>query len=357
MRASFLSATLAVVASVAAFPAPQEVPNAKILPALPLDIFAETPKFVKPIPLEVAKEKYENHTEEAPKFGTRDVLESRQNGRCSSVRTRPEWHSTSDADKQAFVDGIRCLMSRGPSGQFGQSRSRYEDLVALHQTLTPNVHGNAKFLLWHRYYLWVFEDMLRSECGYTRSIPWFDETKYAGRFAQSSIFSGRWFGAIALGGRCVTDGQFSNLAINVGPGTGNTPHCLARNGDGSRTANCNQAYVDQCNAFGDFAGMADCAEGGPHAWGHNGIGAVMQDTYASPADPVFWLHHAFVDRNFRIWQNSNENVRVNSISGRDAVGNALTLDTTINVYDFRPTQRIRNILDTQGQTLCYKYNY
>lgn len=151
--------------------------------------------------------------------------------------------------------------------------------------------------------------------------------------------------------------QFANLAINVGPGSGNTAHCLARAGDGSRTANCNQAYVDQCNAFGDFAGMADCSEGGPHAWGHNGIGAVMQDTYASPADPVFWLHHAFVDRNFRIWQNANENVRINSISGRDAAGNSLTLDTTINVYDMRPTVRIRNILDTQGQTLCYKYNY
>jgi tyrosinase len=35
--------------------------------------------------------------------------------------------------------------------------------------------------------------------------------------------------------------------------------------------------------------MAACAEGGAHAWGHNGIGAVMQDVYASPADPVFFL--------------------------------------------------------------------
>ena len=40
--------------------------------------------------------------------------------------------------------------------------------------------------------------------------------------------------------------------------------------------------------------MASCAEGGAHAWGHNGIGSVMQDTYASPADPVFFLHHGFI---------------------------------------------------------------
>lgn len=102
--------------------------------------------------------------------------------------------------------------------------------------------------------------------------------------------------------------------------------------------------------------MASCAEGGPHAWGHNGIGAVMSDTYGSPADPIFWLHHGFVDRNFRIWQNKNS-ARLSSINGNDVSGNPLTLDTSINVYDIRPTVKIRDILDTTGSTLCYKYNY
>jgi tyrosinase len=114
--------------------------------------------------------------------------------------------------------------------------------------------------------------------------------------------------------------------------------------------------VNQCNAYGDFAGMANCAESGPHAWGHNGIGAVMQDTYGSPADPIFWLHHAFVDRNFRIWQNANS-ARVNSINGNDGSGRPLTLDTNVNVYGIRPDVKIRDILDTTGTTLCYKYNY
>ena len=150
--------------------------------------------------------------------------------------------------------------------------------------------------------------------------------------------------------------QFANLGINVGPGTGNQQHCLARNGDGAKTANCNSAYVNQCNAYSDFAGMATCSEGGPHAWGHNGIGAVMQDVYGSPADPTFWLHHAFIDRNFRVWQNQNSN-RLNTINGNDIQGNPITLDTTVNVYDIRPTVRVRNLLDTTGSTLCYRYSY
>lgn len=364
MRTAFLSATLAIVASVSALP--QEVPKTKIVPPLPLNIFAETPKFVTPVPLEVAQERYRNATGQEPppnaRIGARDagarddgpILKTRAT--CANIRVRTEWDSYSNSDRQAFVDAIKCLMGRPASGQFGQSRSRYEDLVALHQTLTPNVHGNDKFLLWHRYYVWTFESMLRSECGFNRNLPWFDETRYAGRFDQSSIFSSQWFGSVSVNGNCVTNGQFANLALNVGPGQGNQVHCLARNGDGAKTANCNQAYVNQCNAFGDYPGMAQCSEGGPHAWGHNGIGAVMQDTFASPADPVFWLHHLFVDRNFRIWQNQNS-ARINSISGTDRAGNRLTLDTTVNVYDMRPTVRIRDILDTTQETLCYKYNY
>lgn len=275
---------------------------------------------------------------------------------CANPRIRREWDSYPATDRRAFTDAIKCLMTKPPSGQFTASGSRYEDMVALHQILTPNVHGNHKFLLWHRYYLWTFEQLLRTECGFNRELPWFDETRYAGRFPDSSIFSADNFGSVDIGGACVTNGQFANLAINIGPGVGNTRHCLARNGDGGVTANTNSQMVDGCNAYTTFSDMAWCAERGAHAYGHNGIGAVMLDTYASPSDPVFWLHHAFIDRNFRIWQNQNS-ARVSTIDGTDTVGNKLTLDSKINVYGIRPDVRIRDILDTTEQTLCYKYNY
>lgn len=125
---------------------------------------------------------------------------------CSNVRTRTEWDSYSNSDRQSYIDAIKCLMNKPPSGQFSVSQSRYDDFVGLHQTLTPNVHGNAKFLLWHRYYLWTYEQLLRNECGFTANLPWFDETRYAGNFAASSIFSPDWFGSVDVGGNCVTDG-------------------------------------------------------------------------------------------------------------------------------------------------------
>lgn len=142
--------------------------------------------------------------EEESKFSTMSVNVAAAT--CSSVRIRTEWDSTSTAERQNFVDSLKCLMAKPPSGQFSASKSRYEDFTALHQTLTPRVHSNSKFLLWHRYLLWTWEQELRDTCGLTGTLPWFDETKYAGKFGQSSIFSSQWFGGIGLGGACVTDG-------------------------------------------------------------------------------------------------------------------------------------------------------
>jgi tyrosinase len=150
--------------------------------------------------------------------------------------------------------------------------------------------------------------------------------------------------------------QFAGLTLNVGPGSGNTRHCLSRNGDGSKTANCNSAAVNGCNARSDYADMAACAEGAAHAWGHNGIGAVMSDVFASPGDPVFWLHHSFIDRNYRIWQNADPS-RINYIDGTDASGTPLSLSTSVLIGNIRPNVKISDIINTLGTKLCYRYNY
>lgn len=348
MRLSLLSVVLATAygASAAAVPTPS------LAPKLPLDAFKTTPFTGKTLAELLALPMSPAPTT-APEARPQLLAAA---ATCSNPRVRYEWDSLSANDKTSFVNAVKCLMGLPRSGQFSNSQSRYEDFVALHQTLTPNVHDNSKFLVWHRYYIWAFEDELRSRCSYSGSLPWFDETKYAGRFSQSSIFSDAYFGAIGIGGNCVTNGKFAGLTLNVGPGTGNGRHCLARNGDASLTANCNSDVVNACQRQTDYAGMAACAEGGAHAWGHNGIGAVMSDKYASPGDPVFFLHHAFIDRNFRVWQNA-DSARVGYINGNDKAGNPLTMNTNINIYSIRPDVKVSQIMNTLDTTLCYKYNY
>ncbi|KAH4916026.1 hypothetical protein HBH77_243060 [Parastagonospora nodorum] len=282
---------------------------------------------------------------------------SKRQSTCSNPRVRVEWDAMSNPDRQAYMNSIKCLMRARPSGNFNGAQNRYEDIVVLHQQNTPRVHGNAIFLLWHRYLLWTFEDLLRKECGFTRSLPWLDESKWSGKFQQSSVFSSQWLGTMLSRGNCVNNGQFAFLASNIGPGPNNQRHCLSRNGDESKTENTRQALTDACNSRSSYADMAACSEGGAHAWGHNGIGAIMQDVFASPADPVFWLHHAFVDRNFWTWQNRDGRTRTTSVNGGDVDGRGLTLNTLISMDGMRSDARIRDVLNTQSQLLCYRYSY
>ncbi|KAJ4290193.1 hypothetical protein N0V90_010408 [Kalmusia sp. IMI 367209] len=341
---AFLAAFLAG-ASAAVLPR-ADIPTGA--PKLPLSAFETKP--VHMLSLEELVALVNNGTQQGPKFDGMGIAAT-----CTSSRTRPEWHSTSDAVKQKFVDAIKCML-RNPSKGYPGAQNRYEDFVQVHQTVADNVHNNRKFIVWHRAYLWAFEEALRGECGYTESIPWFDETKYAGKFSQSSIFSSKWFGAINLAGNCVSDGQFANLALNIGPGTQNQRHCLSRNGNASLTSMCNSDVVNACQAANDYQVFAKCEEEGVHGYGHNGIGGTMRDFYTSPSDPVFWLHHGMVDRHFRIWQNLDGN-RVNYIDGTGPDGNTLTMDTDIYLNGLKPNLKVRDIMNTLGGFLCYRYDY
>jgi hypothetical protein len=68
-----------------------------------------------------------------------------------------------------------------------------------------------------------------------------------------------------------------------------------------------------------LGGRAGILEGRPHNLVHNGIGGLMGD-FLSPFDPVFWLHHANVDR---LWSNWTQLQREENLPLLPE-GNALT---------------------------------
>ncbi|KAI1162759.1 Di-copper centre-containing protein [Nemania serpens] len=283
----------------------------------------------------------------------------------SSPSIRSEWSIYSSADRTAFVDAIKCLQNK-PSGgsQFTGARNRYEDLISVHRGMTANIHQTAAFLVWHRYFVWVFEQMLRGECGFTRAMPWWDETKHAGAFAASDVFTDQWFGHLPAKtsngqGTCIESGEFSGTTLHVGPGTSNSDHCLSRAVDESQTAQCNKDFTNSCLSMGSYEEFRDCFELGPHGYGHNGIGAVMAEVSASVGDPIFFMHHLFVDHTFRIWQNANPSRRT-TISGCADAANPctpITLDTKLSSNGIQPDLTVRQVLNTLGGSLCYRYDY
>merc|ERR1711939_863395 len=186
-------------------------------------------------------------------------------------------------------------------------------------------------------------------------------------FAKLDMFSQPYFGNLLPAqsngqGWCINSGAFGGITLHIGPGTGFQNHCMTRAVNEQLTAQCNQGYVDLCKSRGTFAEFASCFEGGPHAYGHNGIGGVMSDVYSSPSDPTFWMHHLFVDHTYRVWQGADPS-RLQTLNGNDAQGNPLTLDTIVSVNGIRPDVRVRDIINTLGGTViggvpfCYRYNY
>lgn len=139
-----------------------------------------------------------------------------------------------------------------------------------HIQQTPFIHYTGTFLAWHRYYVWVYEQALRTECGYTGSIPYWSWPQYVNAPQDSPIFNGDEFsmggngefipgrpdtilnpppGAPGdpimvppgLGGGCVKTGPFKDMEVNLGPialpgeagtgpngGLGYNPRCLKR---------------------------------------------------------------------------------------------------------------------------------
>ncbi|KAI1871686.1 hypothetical protein JX265_005672 [Neoarthrinium moseri] len=282
---------------------------------------------------------------------------------CANPNMRFEWRSYSDSDRKAFVDAFTCLMRLPASGAYPPAQNRYEDIVRVHQMMTSTIHGNSIFLVWHRYYTWTLEQIMREECGFDRAFPWWDETLDAGHFAESPVFTPAYFGSLPAAtngeGTCITDGAFAGLTCHIGPGTGSVDHCLARAVDESLTAQSNADFVNTCNSRAIYSEMENCAELGPHAYGHNGVGSVMADVSASPSDPVFFMHHLFVDRNFWLWQNSDAS-RKTTIDG--CIDSAdpctpLTMDTVISVAGLRPDVTVRDVLNTRDGAMCYEYTY
>lgn len=285
MKFSIVLAASAVSGSVVV---PRADPSSSPAPNLPMSVF---PKFEvisldqakqgldrdiqKLPPKPVANLTYETDPGSAkPKFGVSMMVSpvnkavTAASKACASAPSyRFEWRQYSDSRRVSLMSAMRCLINRKPSGRFSNAKNRWEDFVQLHQSVMPSVHNNAIFLLWHRYFLWTFEQVLRIECGFDRGFVWWDETKDAGHFAQSDMFtSSNYFGPLPglNNGQpsCINSGAFAGMITHIGPGNSFTTHCISRGVTEQNTAQCNTNFVNYCLSRAAYADFETCLEYG-----------------------------------------------------------------------------------------------
>ncbi|KAI5779170.1 putative tyrosinase [Geopyxis carbonaria] len=282
-----------------------------------------------------------------------------------NVRIRKEWRNMSGKEQKAYLDAELCLMKAPSKTGLPGVTSRFEDLQAMHQLQTNIIHGVAQFLPFHRLYVHIHEVLLREECGYKGAAPWWDETLDAGDFASSPLLTAKAFGSdgAANDDWCVQDGPFKDVTLHVGPGQTYTEHCLSRQINETASEFAYQSVVDKCHAKANFEEYWKCNIDNPHLAGHIGVGGVVKDVDTSPGDPLFYLHHNWIDRLWWKWQAEDPETRMYQLGGFTTPVKPVTgwvettLDYVMDLYGIGPDTTVGDIMNIQGGFLCYDFDY
>lgn len=197
---------------------------------------------------------------------------------------RKDQAALTDNERQRYICAFNMVNNDGTLGQFCDIHS------GLHHQ-----HTNARLLPWHRIFLYLFENALQNYhpdvC-----IPYWDWTKPEEQHFPSWLVGvlptvqtpTRTINVIRSPG---PDGVLSSIAAG-------TPSAMAK------------------TTYDTFTSPINGIHGSVHIW----VGGTMSDASISPADPVFWLHHANLDRLWWVWYNSSAGNHQNpGLTGTDAI--------------------------------------
>ncbi|KAK5113698.1 hypothetical protein LTR62_003325 [Meristemomyces frigidus] len=332
-----------------------------------------------------------------------------------TAQQRQEWRTLEPATRKSFTDAVTCLTTLPPTHMTAEEapsypgiKSRHDEYVATHINYTLNIHNTADFFAWHRTFVHFWEQDLQNLCGYAGVMPYWNWALDADAPQDSPLFVGdeysmgsnvafipdrtdTWLAEQNVtyppgtGGGCLLSGPFTNLTINLGPldlpNTNNVnssfeynPHCLSRDLNPFFTQiyntfnNLTHVLLDNTDIasfqanFQGYGGANPADHFGAHGGAHWATGGSMSDFHSSPADPLFFLHHAMVDRVYTLWQNLDFNARGMAISGTSTLGNSppsaeMTLEDLMPFGFVAGDVRFGDVMDTLGgeRGLCYRY--
>lgn len=226
------------------------------------------------------------------------------------MRIRKSMLDMSQAEWDVFNNAINELVE---SGKWNDVYLYYADRVQRHR-----MHGSMagpigydRFLHWHRAYLLECEDALR-EIDHAITIPYWEW------LASEKIPKG--LDHIPLRG------------VSHNPGLVNFT---------------DQREISRIMRQTTFDSFVRDLENNPHNLGHNWVGGIMSHPFDSPLDPLFFMHHAYIDKLFVDWQAKPGNLRKTPrIKGNDA---------KLDPWEDKWT--VQNIHDIKELPESYRYEY
>jgi tyrosinase len=193
------------------------------------------------------------------------------------VYERRDQASLTQTDQERFVCALTTLINNGTYGQ----------LVAIHAQVHYQ-HGTQRFLPWHRVFLLIFEQALRSVHPDV-SIPYWDWTQ-----ASEQAIPG-WL--VPVLPTVPMPPPQPPMTVVRSP---QSPADLA-------TIVSNVPAVEADTTFAAFTSGLEAIHGAVHVWVGGNMGAIP----TAPSDPIFWMHHANVDRLWWQWQQAHPGLNPN----------------------------------------------
>ncbi|KAE9167311.1 hypothetical protein PF004_g28865, partial [Phytophthora fragariae] len=201
------------------------------------------------------------------------------------ARVRKDWDAMTTAEKNTYKGALAAAMDSGA----------YIKFVEMHTEMQSEMeaHRQCMFIYWHRLLLVVFENMLRGQ---------------GSQYACVTVPYYNWVGANnrVLAGTCSNLGDCSSIMTELGGYTTGTQRTVRINNIGN-SGRCNNVFPLNHFCHTSFASvqqqifnaknigeMSPNVESGCHNNVHASLDATMA-TFAAPADPIFWSHHAMVD--------------------------------------------------------------
>lgn len=216
--------------------------------------------------------------------------QSRDLYHCRGKRNRREIRDLSAKERSEWAKALLELRSQ-PSGF--NNLSEWDALIVTHMQFTDEAYGGAYFLPWHRLFLLRLENLIRKKHS-DFTLPYWDWSLDASDAALSPIWHSSLVGRSAPGPAMIQDGPFYNLSANYP-----WEHFVARDFRSAQSGQIrplwNNVDIDKlvlwAKTWADFANGIETA----HTYLHYYIGGDMNTLAFAPNDPLFYLHHAFVD--------------------------------------------------------------
>jgi len=336
-------------------------------------------------------------------------------GQCTHPVVRKEWRKLLAHEKAEWIRAVNCLSHLSHDDALtptvkptdivavNTSGSYYDDIVYMHMDLNHVIHWTGLFLPWHRWYVHFFESVLKSKCDFAGVTPYWNWSIDAGDVYGSTFFEDH-DPKSGLGGWGdpshdfeVPTGGFSKFHLSYP-----SAHTLRRNFTLRPYAGGNSPFVPDpdvmanisftkaevhkmINGFeNDFKGFQTYFEGftGAHRNVHEILGADLAGKCPTTApkncvpgptfsanEPLFFMHHAMVDKVWFDWQRKHEanfwayeggSVQaISNLTGYNTYPNgappALTLHSLMPADGMFPQSTIHDVMNTTGGYLCYVY--